>query len=285
MVGCCELHRIVSSRLTEVQKKEILEGYRSGKSTSVLADSFGCSPNTVSRTVKALLPASEYTALKAARAKGDISNLNLGPNGKDLTNQELSSDQEALAGQSEVNHPDVRVENDDPDDLDLDDDVAGPLALDDADDFGDEIEESTGSEDLSELELREEFSSELFQEVVPLASGFDLAEPKEVKCLPFSPEVLPGTVYMVVDKTVELDTRSLKEFPELGLLNEEEKDRQAICLFANQRAAKRFCGRSQRVIKVPNSTVFELSTPYLLARGITRIVLEGDLIALDLPAV
>ena len=86
---------------------------------------------------------------------------------------------------------------------------------------------------------------------------------------------------MVVDKTVELDTRLLKDFSELGSLNEEDQDRKALCLFVNQRSAKRYCGRSQRVIKVPDTEVFELSTPFLLARGITRLVLDGVLIALD----
>ena len=61
------------SRLKDSQKKEILEGYRMGKSTAILAEEYGCSPNTVSRTVKALLPSSEYTALKAARIRGDLS--------------------------------------------------------------------------------------------------------------------------------------------------------------------------------------------------------------------
>ena len=52
-------------------------------------------------------------------------------------------------------------------------------------------------------------------------------------------------------------------------------------LYANPRAAKRQCGRSQRVIKVPDSAVFERTSSYLLARGITRLVMDGSLIALD----
>jgi hypothetical protein len=52
-------------------------------------------------------------------------------------------------------------------------------------------------------------------------------------------------------------------------------------LFANPRAAKRQCGRSQRVIKVPDTTVFERTSSYLLKRGITRLVMEGTVVALD----
>ena len=86
---------------------------------------------------------------------------------------------------------------------------------------------------------------------------------------------------MLVDKVVELDARPLKEFPELGVLDDAELDRQGICLFTNPRAAKQQCGRSQRVIKVPDTGVFERTSRYLLARGITRLVVEGTLIALD----
>ncbi len=86
---------------------------------------------------------------------------------------------------------------------------------------------------------------------------------------------------MLVDKSVELDSRPLKEFPELGFIPEEDQQRQVICLFANQRSAKRQCGRGQRVIKIPDTSIFELSLPFLLARGITRLLLDGLLIALD----
>ena len=59
------------------------------------------------------------------------------------------------------------------------------------------------------------------------------------------------------------------------------QDRQGLFLFANPRAAKRQCGRSQRVIKVPDTTVFERTSSSLLKRGITRLVMEGTVVALD----
>ena len=58
---------MAAKRLTESKKNEVLEGYRSGESTTSLAEAFGCSPNTISRTVKALLSDEEYTSLKEAR--------------------------------------------------------------------------------------------------------------------------------------------------------------------------------------------------------------------------
>ena len=103
---------------------------------------------------------------------------------------------------------------------------------------------------------------------------------QQVVCRPFASELVPDSVYMLVDKTVELDPRPLSEFPELGFIDPSEQERQALCLYASPRAAKRQCGRSQRVIKVPDTQVFEQTSSYLLARGITHLVVEGSLFAL-----
>ena len=92
---------------------------------------------------------------------------------------------------------------------------------------------------------------------------------------PLIPGALPASVYMLVDKTVELQAKPLKDFPELGLLPEDEQERQALMLYSNPRQAKRQCGRTQRVIKVPDSGVLERTSSYLLAQGITRLVVEG----------
>ena len=54
----------------------------------------------------------------------------------------------------------------------------------------------------------------------------------------------------------------------------------ALMVFVNPRQAKRLCGRSQRVIKIPDTTVLSRTAPYLLAQGISRLVVEGALFAL-----
>lgn len=46
-------------------------------------------------------------------------------------------------------------------------------------------------------------------------------------------------------------------------------------LFTNPREAKRQCGRTQRVIPVPEPRLLERTAPYLVSQGITRLVLEG----------
>ena len=232
-------------RLSDSEKQDLVGRYKAGESTAALAEAFGCSANTVSRTVKSLLPADAYAALKASRLKGS-----------------------AVAPPPADPVPPVAAEAEP-----LTDDDSS-LALDDADDFGEDPEEEIAEED-------DTGSAETFTELVPLVGVGDLSDRPFNQAQPFSVDLLPDSAYMLVDKVVELDARPLKEFPELGFLDDAEQERQGLCLFASPRAAKRQCGRSQRVIKVPDTTVFERTSSYLLARGITRLVLDGTLIALD----
>ena len=157
------------------------------------------------------------------------------------------------------------------------------MALDDADDFERNSEQENIDEDPLESSYFDEQNSSFFHEVVPLKTDFSLDEQRTVTCEPLSKDILPNSLYMLVDKTVELDIKPLSEFPELGFLEDDEKTRKALCLFTNQRSAKRNCGRTQRVIKIPDAAIFELSRSFLLDRGITRLVLEGSLFALDIP--
>ena len=268
---------MAASRLSDSQKSELVERYRAGDATASLAKAYGCSPNTVTRTVKTLLSETDYAAVKASRAqRGAIS--------KTLSAvEEAPVKDPSESSSSTLNSLDeVKLEEGKVDELALDDEAAGVLALDDADDFGDDLEEDSSEDDPLEADMGDLPESEVFRELVPLvADSVAFSDRPTVKCEPLLPGLLPSSVYMLVDKTVELDARPLKEFSELGLLADDDQDRRALCLFANPRSAKRQCGRSQRVIKVPDTSVFELTTSYLLARGITRLVLEGSLIALD----
>ena len=241
-------------RLTDSQKQELLARYRQGESSAALADAFGCSANTVSRTVRSLLSAEEYSDLKASRARGSA----VKP--EPVSSEPVESD--AVAAQA----------TDEPVD-----DSASALALDDADDFG-----ADEPDDFSEEEPSGAFAGgEEFHEVAVLPLDLPQVNTQQLHCLPFEAGVLPDSVYMLVDKTVELDPRPLSEFPELGVAGPEELDHQALCLFTSPRTAKRQCGRSQRVIKVPDTQVFAITTRYLVARGITRLLVEGSLYALD----
>ena len=243
-------------RLSESEKQDLVGRYKAGESTAALAEAFGCSPNTVTRTVKALLPPEAYAALKASRQKtGTITPT---PTVAPAAQEESSAD----AVQDEDN-----------------DEAPSTLALDDADDFGEDTDEVNDEEGSTEDDVSA--ASQTFTELVPLVGVADLSDRLPVEVQPLQAGSLPNSVYMLVDKVVELDARPLRDFPELGHLEEAELDRQGLFLYGNPRAAKRQCGRSQRVIKVPDTAVFERTSPYLLARGITRLVMDGSLIALD----
>ena len=55
---------MISRRLTKNQKAEIIEAYRAGNNTNVLAEKYDCSANTINRTVRTLLSDDEYILLR-----------------------------------------------------------------------------------------------------------------------------------------------------------------------------------------------------------------------------
>jgi hypothetical protein len=229
-------------RLTEGQKEELVARYRQGETAQALAASYGCSPNTVSRVLKAGIDADELAELKK---------------------QSRSRSSAKPAAVVEAPAPEPEPTTSEPEESSDDEEDPGVLAIDDADDFGDDGDEETFEDGDDVLD------------VAPLG-GVPAAE--LIDPIPLLPGLLPSSVYMLVDKVVELQAKPLNEFPELGSLPEAEQARQALMLFTNPRQAKRQCGRSQRVIKVPDSDVLQRRSSYLVAQGITRLVLEGGLL-------
>lgn len=259
------------SRLNDSHKQEIVERYRAGETSAHIAAAFGCSANTVSRTVRSLLSADEYAELKIQRAaKGTAlessASESSAPDSAPSTNAEGSK--ESVGSEADGDAVEDAVEDEDGNG----DGDGQILALDDAEDFG--------GADLDDNETFNTDDENVFHEIAVLPVDLPQVTTQEVICRPFASELLPDSVYMLVDKTVELDPRPLSEFPELGLSDPSEQQRQALCLYASPRAAKRQCGRSQRVIKVPDTQVFEQTSSYLLARGITHLVVEGSLFSL-----
>ena len=255
---------MAARRLSDSEKQDLVGRYKAGESTAALAESFGCSPNTVSRTVKALLPPEAYAALKASRQKG----------GTAVAASQPLLEIPPLDVPSAVDVLSVQIDTPETSAGEFSAEESSNLALDDAADFADES-------DAQGTAFEEPAPMDVFTELVPLIGVAGLSGSAPMETQPLSPGVLPDSVYMLVDKVVELDARPLRDFPELGPLDTADQDRQGLFLFANPRAAKRQCGRSQRVIKVPDTTVFERTSSYLLKRGITRLVMEGTVVALD----
>ena len=220
---------------------------------------FRSSLNTVSRVVKAALDPADYAQLKQQRAKAGAKSPSL------------------VAPASEPDSAAARI--DDLAEVQPEEPVDTShleLAIDDADDFGDDGDDE-GEGDDCDADIAADFDADQFV-AVPIELLNHSQEPAQ--CLPLADATLPSSVYMLVDKTVELQAKPLKEFPELGHLPADEEERQALMVFSNPRQAKRHCGRTQRVIKVPDTRIFERTASYLLAQGISRVVMEGSLYSL-----
>ena len=133
---------------------------------------------------------------------------------------------------------------------------------------------------IHEENLDHEFISSTFTEITPLDCEIENSPQKDLTSIPISEFNFPNIVYMVVDKKIELETKYLSDYPEWNFLSKEELNRKTIEIHFDFKNAKRFCNKEQKVIKVPNTDVFRVVSPFLISRGISRIVCPDQLIAL-----
>ena len=124
------------------------------------------------------------------------------------------------------------------------------------------------------------FSSTEFIEISPLHFEIENVPRKEFSSIPIQEIDFPKTVYMIVDKNIELEIKLLKDYPEWEFLPNEDLQRKTIEIYCDLKLAKRACSKEQKVIKVPNTDVFRIVSPILISRGISRIVSAEKLIAL-----
>ena len=320
---CAIVPAMAASRLSEAQRQEMVARLQAGENASALAQAFGCSPNTVSRVVRAVLGDQEYERLKRQRPRrggraieasqasllsGDDaavgSSLPADESPEDPAQPEDAAQFEEVAAGDHLGPPTPPLvettvldgperdgRRDDADDRDdSDDSEPTHLALDDADDFADEDaddvedggedgdgEDDDGEDDVNSASSVGALGSSAHHGGADGGAGARVADSPIQPLRPFreAPVSAEAGVYLLVDKTVELQARPLAELPELGRLPDGEAQRQALVVYVNPRQAKRHCGRNQRVIKVPDPTVFERTASYLLAQGISRLVVEG----------
>ena len=121
---------------------------------------------------------------------------------------------------------------------------------------------------------------ESFFEIAPINFDIDNSSRKELSSVPISEVDFPKVVYMIVDKKIELEIKLLKDFPEWEFLPHNDLSRKTIEIFFDLNIARRTCNKEQKVIKVPNTDVFKIAAPFLIAKGITRIVCAENLISL-----
>lgn len=157
-----------------------------------------------------------------------------------------------------------------PDDDDDDDDDL--LGLDETlgDDFGDDDDEVDDDElDDGDDELDDDDDS------------YELPKPRRssaatMEIMPLAAAVLPKPCYLVIDMRSELITRPLSDFADLGQIPSDEEASKTLPVFDNHRVARRFSRNKQRVIKVPDGSLITRTSPYLQAKGITRLLVDGQ---------
>ncbi|MEG3918264.1 hypothetical protein QUA07_03825 [Microcoleus sp. T3_A4] len=162
----------------------------------------------------------------------------------------------------------------------------GLLAGEDFSDFEDDDED----EDEDEDDLDDDFDEDVENEdslsegslLGSLSSGelIELRGTGLIQVLPLSEASLPKICYLVVDRAAELITRPLKAFGELGQIPAAEIREKTLAVFDNHRVARRFATRNQRVFKIPDSSMLQKAAPYLRAKGITRLLIDGQVYSL-----
>ena len=119
-----------------------------------------------------------------------------------------------------------------------------------------------------------------FTEITPLDQEIENIPRKDLSSISISDIDFPKIVYMIVSDKIDLDIKLLRDYPQWNFLSESELSRKTLEIFIELKNAKRFCRSNQKVIKIPNTKVFQIVAPILVSRGISRMVFEENLIAL-----
>ncbi|YAI81977.1 MAG: transposase [cyanobacterium endosymbiont of Rhopalodia sterrenbergii] len=285
-------------KLNDDDKQEILKLYRqTPETTSTLADRYGVSSSTISRFLKSYLSESEYEELiqqkrLARTAKSELPSAqiyakpvlviseNQSESQTTKTKSELvlvssKSQSESSATETSTKQPPILakdqssryIQHSDEDDEEDDLETVDVIAL------GEMI-----GEDLSDgIDDDEDLEDEDWDEVEEENYDQSLAQEGDIQVLPLSCAIFPKTCYLVIDRAAELIARPLKEFAHLGQIPAEEVQQKTLPVFDNHQGARRFSNRSQRVIKVPDGRLLYKSCPHLYAKGITRLLMDGQI--------
>ena len=283
-------------KLSDSDKKDILELYRQpDETTSTLANRYQVSSSTISRFLKNNLSDSEYEVLIQQKR------LSRTPGRTQVPSQEMSQqpveDQSDAGSQrrrrrrpSAPSKPATESESPSP----TPSDQTTP-ATQQAESYGTDeesadeaeftvIQEMLG-EDLGELEDNEEdreYSDEgKGEEQVEDKTDQGKSETADIQVLSLSEAKFPKPCYLVVDRAAELITRPLKEFSDLGKIPGVEIQQKTLPVFDNHKVARRFSNRYQRVIKVPDGQILGKTCAYLEAKGISRLLIDGQVYSLS----
>ncbi len=143
----------------------------------------------------------------------------------------------------------------------------------DLEDLEDDLDDDLDDDD-------DDFDDDDFEESRPLVTRRKPGE-APVQVLPLSAAHFPKTCYLVIDRASELITRPLKDFGDLGQIPSLETQQKTLPVFDNHRVAKRFSTKRDRVIKVPDSKMLQKARTHLQAKGITRLLIDGQVYSLS----
>ncbi|WP_377476255.1 MAG: hypothetical protein P2A85_26155 [Microcoleus anatoxicus] len=267
------------TKLSDSDKREIIRLYRqSDENTITLAKHYGVSSSTVRRILQSALSEREYESLVQQKQKRLPDRPIISqdtPMKSDLDVAEASevwhhspvdrSDYMDITGELKVIVPEEGV--------------LGGEDFRDFDEDGDNVDEDEDDLDDFDSEDLDEDDSLLEGSLLGLRSSgdsFQLRGHTLIQILPFSHAPIPNICYLVVDRSGELITRPLKAFGELGQIPPEEFREKTLPVFDNHRVAMRFATRHQRVLKIPDGKMLQKTAPYLQAKGITRLLIDGQ---------
>ena len=288
-------------KLSDADKQEILKQYRnSEETTSTLASRYGVNSSTISRFLKSRLSDSEYESLIQQKRLSRTPNRGEKPILKTVEQSDSSESKSsgdkpilrqrrrssassettiatpvleektpALAGEkvSLKNEVEFFEEDEDVDEVNV-------ITLEEmlGEDIADLDEDEEDLEDSDEEEWKDEIEEDYRQIKTKNA---------DLQVFPLSEASLPKICYLVIDRAAELMTRPLKEFADLGRIPAEEVQQKTLPVFENQRVARRFSNRRGRVIKVPDGLLLQKTCDYLQAKGITRLLIDGQVYSLS----
>lgn len=289
-------------KLTDATKKEILKLYRETEATtSTLAERYGVSSSTVSRFLKNSFSSEEYEQLiqkkRLARSPRGLEEEGAAADLPEKAIEVISVRAARIAAKDEqaFERPIASVEQ-----LTLLMDTAYPPEVDNSEDteingdktletanlnefFVEAIEEEEEEDELDEDwdEEEDEDEDEDEEELAGSYLGPTIVKTAQLQILPLSAAAFPKTCYLVIDRAAELITRPLKDFAELGKVPPQEIQQRTLPIFESHRIARRFSKRKEKVIKVPDGRLIEKAHAQLEAKGITRLLMDGRIYALE----
>ena len=289
-------------KLTDATKKEILKLYRETEATtSTLAERYGVSSSTVSRFLKNSFSSEEYEQLiqkkRLARNPRGLEEEGAAADLPEKAIKVISLRAAHIAAKDEqafqqpiasVEQLTLLMDTSYPPEADNSEyiEINGDKPLEDAnltEFFVEAIEEEEEEDELDEDwdEEEDEDEDEEEGELADSYLGPTIVKTAQLQILPLSAAAFPKTCYLVIDRAAELITRPLKDFAELGKVPPQEIQQRTLPIFESHRIARRFSKRKEKVIKVPDGRLIEKAHAQLEAKGITRLLMDGRIYALE----